>query len=116
MIINFIMVCDYYIVIKIYIYFNDNEYNYLTVELERHKGYYFYDGHDEDEQEKMDEYIKSILRPTMKPIIIYDNNNFNTLSFERKYKSLVEDKINERNKKWCDIKKIIKVERRYERI
>jgi RNase P/RNase MRP subunit p30 len=52
----------------------------------------------------------------MKPIIIYDNNNFNTLSFERKYKSLVEDKINERNKKWSDIKKIIKVERRYERI
>jgi hypothetical protein len=32
------------------------------------------------------------------------------------YKSLVENKINERNKKWCDVKKIIKVERRYERI
>jgi hypothetical protein len=99
------MGCDYYTVINLYIYFNDNEYNYLTVELDRHNNNIPYDDHDEDDEEKMDEYIKSILRPKMKPIIIYDNNNFNTLSFETKYKSLVEDKINERNKKWCDIKK-----------
>jgi hypothetical protein len=108
------MGCDYYIVINLYIYFNDNEYNYLTIELERHKGYYSYDDYDEDE-EKLDEYTKSILRPTMKPMIIYDNESFKKISFERMYKSLVEDKINEHNKKWCDIKKIIKVERRYER-
>lgn len=120
--INFIMGCDYYIVVNLYIYFNDNEYNYLTIELERHKCYYYYDEYGEyDEynkyrEEKLDEYTKSTLRPTMKPMIIYDNHNFTKLSFETMYKSLVENKINERNKKWSDVKKIIKVERRYERI
>ena len=115
MIINFIMGCDYYIVIKLYIYFNNNEYNYLTIELERYKGYYSYNEYDEDE-EKLDEYIKSVLRPTIKPIVVYDNNNFKKLSFQTIYKYLIEEKINEHNKKWSDVKKIIKVERRYERM
>ena len=111
------MGCDYYILINLYIYFNDDIYNYLTIELERHKGYYFYDGHDEDKQEKMDEYIKSILRPRMKPIIIYDNNEFISSKFETKYKDLIDNELQESsdNLEWKHIREIAIMESRFER-
>lgn len=109
------MGCDYYIVKVLQIYYNDND--YFEIELERERGNYYYD-YDEDEEDyekKINEYIKNILTPQMNPIIIYDNNSFRKLLLETKYKNIVEYEINDYDKKWCDIIKIIKVEKRYER-
>jgi hypothetical protein len=39
----------------------------------------------------------------------------NKLSSEHKYKSVIEYEINDINKTWSDVTKIIKVEKRYER-
>ena len=111
------MGCDYYIVKVLNIYYNDN--NNLRVVLERQNGYFNFDYyHDEDEEDyddKVNEYIKDILTPKMKPIIIYSNNSFNKLSSETKYKTLIENEINKYNKTWCEITKILKAEERYER-
>jgi hypothetical protein len=111
------MGCDYYISIILRIYYDDSD--YFNIELRRLGGYYSDDiGIDEDDneyEEKLSEYFKDILTPKMKPIIIYENNNFNKSSSEIKYKKLVEDKIKECNKKWSEITKIIKMETRFER-
>jgi hypothetical protein len=109
------MGCDYYILKVLYIYYNEND--YLEIELERERCYYFYscDSDEENYEEQINEYIKDILTPKMKPIILYSNNNFTNSSFEIKYKTIVVDEINRNNKQWCDIHKIIKVEKRYKR-
>ena len=51
----------------------------------------------------------------MKPIMLYENNNFIQLSFETKYKTIVDNEINKNNMRWSNIHKIVKVEERYER-
>ena len=109
------MGCDYYIVKVLNIYYNDND--YLRVELERERGYfnYYYDEDEEDYEDKVNKYIKDILTSQMKPIIIYSNNSFNKLSSETKYKIIIQNEINEYDKKWCEITKILKVEERFER-
>jgi hypothetical protein len=109
------MGCDYYIVKSLHIYYNDND--YFEIELDRERGYYhdMYDEDQEDYDEKINEYIKHILTPKVKPIIIYNNNCFSKSLLEMKYKSLVETEINKYNKKWNEIIKIIKIESRYER-
>jgi hypothetical protein len=109
------MGCDYYILKVLHIYYNEND--YLELELERQRGYYHYD-YDEDEDDyntKVDEYIKYVLTPEMKPINIYTNNNFNKPLFETKYKTLLENELSTYGKNWCEITKIIKVEERFER-
>jgi hypothetical protein len=109
------MGCDYYILKILHIYYNDNE--YLEVELDRIRCYYedIYDEDEEDYDEKMNEYIKNILMPRMKPIIIFNNheNQWNKLDFETKYKTLVENEMKKHGKAWNEIVKIIKVEVRY---
>uniref|UniRef100_A0A6C0I110 Uncharacterized protein n=1 Tax=viral metagenome TaxID=1070528 RepID=A0A6C0I110_9ZZZZ len=114
------MGCDYYISKSLYIYYNNNE--YLEIILEKLKRYYDYqcDEFDEDEEEtdfeeRENEYIKYTLTPKMNPIMIYNNNIFNKLLFEIKYKELLDIEINKYNKTWHDIIKIIKVEKRFER-
>lgn len=113
------MGCDYYIVKVLHIFYNDDE--YFEVELERKRCYYHYecdedqDQDEEDYEEQLIEYEKYTLTPKMKPIIIYTNNTFNKLNFEIKYKTIIEDEINKKSKKWCEITKIIKVEKRYNR-
>ena len=47
--------------------------------------------------------------------MLYDNNNFIKLSFETKYKTIIDNEINKNNIRWCDIHKIVKLEERYER-
>ena len=109
------MGCDYYILIMLHIYYNDNE--YVEIELDREKGYYNYEI-DEDEynyKEKVEEYKKHILIPIMNPILIYNKNYLRTLSSELKYKTLVENEIKKYDKQWDDITKIIKVEVRIQR-
>jgi chromosomal replication initiation ATPase DnaA len=73
---------------------------------------------DEDEDGYDEEYalyIKEKLEPSMKPIVIYSNNSFNKLSFENKYKEIIENELKFLNKTWNHINNIIKVENRYER-
>ena len=112
------MGCDYYIDKNLHIYdYNDKEISYINVEHER--GYYwFMSVLDEDEDgydAELAQYIKDILTPTIKPIVIYSNNTFNKLSFENKYKKIIEDEIKIFNKTLNDVKKILKIEYRYER-
>jgi len=110
------MGCDYYIAKLLNIYYNDID--YLVVELERERGYYYfqYDEDSHDYDDKINEYIKYCLTPEMKPIIIYSNKSFNKVNYETKYKILIENEINNSGKKWCEIIKIIKVEERFERV
>lgn len=111
------MGCDYYILHVLRIYYNENNYDYLSIELERQRGYYSYE-YDEDEEDyetKVNAYIKTCLTPQMGPIVIYDHNKFCQSRFEPKYKSMIEDEMNNYGKTWSQITKIIKVESRFER-
>ena len=56
------------------------------------------------------------LEPKMKPIVIYSNKTFNKLSFENKYKKIIENDIKRFNKTLNDVDEIIKIEKRYERL
>ena len=112
------MGCDYYIDKNLHIY--DNSDKLLTfINLERERGYYWFCSLlDEDEEgydKELTEYIKNILEPSMKPIIIYSNNTFNKINFETKYKKIIQNKLNLFNKTLNDVNKIIKIENRYER-
>ena len=112
------MGCDYYIDKNLYIY----DYNNITlsyINLEHERGYYWFCSlldEDEDGYDKeLTNYIKDTLEPSMKPIIIYSNNTFNKLSFQNKYKKLIEDDLKLVNKTFSDVNEIIKIETRYER-
>ena len=110
------IVFNYYIDKILYIRYNDDTY-YSNIKLE-HNNYYFSYKLDEDEfYEDTDEIykdlIKSELKPKMKPIMIYNNNRFNKLFYENKYKKFIEYMIKEKNKEWNDIREIVKVEERY---
>jgi hypothetical protein len=112
------MGCDYYIDKNLDVYdYNDNLISYINLEHER--GYYWFTSLlDEDEDgydEELTQYIKNTLEPSMKPIVIYSNNFFNKLSFENKYKKIVENELMLLNKTWYHVSKIIKTENRYER-
>jgi hypothetical protein len=113
------MGCDYYIDKDLHIYdYNDNEISYINLEHER--GYYWFSSlFDEDEDgydAELAKYIETRLEPSMKPIVIYSNNTFHKLSFENKYKKMIEDDIKYFNKTLADVKQILKIENRYERI
>lgn len=109
------MGCDYYIAKVLYIYYKNND--YLPIELYRDGGDYLFDFDidDIDYEKKISEYKDNILTSRFDPIIIYDNYNFRNNTFENKYKLLIEKHITKYNIKWSDIRKIIKVEERYER-
>ena len=81
------MGCDYYIDKNLEIYdYNDKEISYINLEHER--SYYSFSSlldEDEDKYEtELAVYIEDILKPNMKPIVIYSNNTFNKLSSENK--------------------------------
>lgn len=112
------MGCDYYIDKDLYIY--DYDENVFTkVNLEHNKGYFsYYSFLDEDEEgyeNEYKEYVKSILEPSMDPILIYNNNSFTKLAFEIKYEKLIDYHLQICNVSWNDVLKIVKVENRYER-
>jgi hypothetical protein len=113
------MGCDYYILKVLKIYFSKND--VLEIELARIREYYsdFDAGWDEDvDSENYEvtskEYDIYTLTPKMKPIIIYSDSSFGKLSFETKYKNIIENEIVKNGKKWSDITKVIKVEERYQ--
>jgi hypothetical protein len=112
------MGCDYYIDKDLHIYdYNNIVFSHINVHHER--GYYWFSPSlDEDEdgyENEFSEYQKRMLEPMMKPIVIYSKNAFNKLSFEEKYKNIVECELKLHNKTWNDVNKIIKIEHRYER-
>ena len=112
------MGCDYYIDKNLNIYdYNNNLLSFIN--LKHNRGYIsYYSIFDEDEDEYNNDILENIkrqLEPDMKPIEIYSNNKFNKVSFEKKYKFLIECELNTWNKKWEDVNIIIKTEERYER-
>jgi len=112
------MGCDYYIDKDLHIYDYNNKILFCS-NLEHERGYYWFGTLvDEDEEgydTELSRYIKNTLEPSMKPIVIYSNNSFHKLSFEKKYKKLIENELDSCNKTWNDVNKIIKIETRYER-
>ena len=112
------MGCDFYIDKDLHIYdYDDREISCSN--LEHKRGYYWFisildedkDGYDAE----LIQYKKQALEPNMKPIVIYSNNTFNKLSFENKYKEIIEDHIKRFNKTLNDVNKVIKIENIYER-
>ena len=112
------MGCDYYIDKDLDIY-NHNGIIISYINLQHERGYYsFISALDEDEDGYDTEFLQykeDILKPSMEPIIIYSNNSFNKLSFETKYKKIIENELNLFNKTLNDVSKIIKTENRYKR-
>jgi hypothetical protein len=111
------MSCDYYIDKNLDVY-DYNDTIITIINLEHEKGYYWFMSVLDEDEDGYDstimEYKKDKLTPNMKPIIIYSNKAFNKLSFENKYKKIIEDDIKRFNKTLIDINKIIKTENRYE--
>lgn len=127
---NLYMGCDYYIEKNLYIYYNDNIVNYISLCRDRRYYYEIYDDTawnitdddtawniiDDDSYKIRWEKLKKVhLKVKSLPIIIYSNNAFNRSSFSKKYKTIIETEIKICCKKWCDIKKIELVEKRYEK-
>ena len=115
------MGCDYYIDKDLQIY-DYNDIMISDINLEHNKGYYWLildedeDGYNTEMQSYISQaLISQALEPVMEPITIYSNNTFHKLSFENKYKKIIEDDLHFNNKTWNDVNKIIKIENRYER-
>jgi hypothetical protein len=112
------MGCDYYIDKDLHIY-DYNNVVFSCINLYKEKGYYWFISIlDEDEDGYEEEYIKykeDTLKTCMKPLLIYSNSTFIKVSFENKYKEMIESDLKICDKTWNDINKIIKVESRYER-
>ena len=105
---------SYFTLTVLNIYYNNTEYLQLIIEKKEH---YFYCYADEDDIMYEDEVIESRKRSlyvSKKPILIYNNKNFNKSLCETKYKERVEKFINESGRNWDDITKIIKVEEKIE--
>jgi len=117
------MGCDYYVVKQLEIVFhNDVHPLFMEVDHDKHPYYFLLDEDDPDYHAKEAEYIKYMLTPNMKPIIIYQENHFLSKKLEDKYKHLIDqelvlyNKYNEHNnKEWKDIQIIIMAELRFER-
>jgi hypothetical protein len=112
------MDCNYYIDKDLDIYdYNNTIFSYINLPLKN--GYYWFtsmlDEDDDGYDEEHTKYIENLLEQNMKPILIYSNNSFNKLSFEKKYKEIIEDEIILFNKTWNDISNVIKIEHRYGR-
>ena len=72
------------------------------INLEHERGYYrYFIVLDKDENDtEIAQYIKNKLTPNMKPVVIYSNNTFNKLSFEHKYKKIIDNDLMLLNKTW----------------
>jgi len=115
------MGCDYYICKYLKIKFQNNLPSYIL--LEKDIGYFNFneDEDDTDYDKKYTKYVKDILTPNMKPIIVYEKNQFVNSKLEKKYKILIEEELNNYNRshdnkiEWNDILDIKKIEIREER-
>jgi hypothetical protein len=115
------MGCDYYICKYLEINFKYGD--YTRIDLERDSGYFYFslDEDDPDYDAKYEEYVQETLHPNMKPITIYEHNEFKSKKLQDKYQSLIEEELESYNKyreikkEWKDIREIVKRETRYER-
>jgi hypothetical protein len=114
---NIDMGYDYFIDKDLELY--DKDKLFSIINLDHQKGYFFFSPLlDEDEEGYDNEfsiYLEDILEPRMEPILIYSNNSFKKLSFENKYKEIIDSHLNLYNKTLSDVTKIVKIENRYER-
>lgn len=114
---NINMGCDYFIDKDLQLF--DKDRLFSIINLDHQKGYFFYSPIlDEDEEgydNEFSNYLEDILKPRMEPILIYIDNSFKKLSFEIKYKKIIDNHLNLYNKTLSDVTKIIKIENRYER-
>jgi hypothetical protein len=116
------MGCDYYICK--YLAISDKK-GIDTIEIERENGYFFDfnlpDADAEDYEQKRISEKEKVLEVHFVPILIYENKKFVREVLETKYKSLVEDwlddnKCNDRGiVNMDDIISIYKIEKRFER-
>lgn len=126
------MGCDYYIEKNLHIHYYDDSLH--VVNVKRDRGYYYDIKNDFNEsynilealsQLKMTEkekyylrrkkMIKYHLKPRMIPYLIYYQNEFNNDYLTNKYKKIVESNWIDMNKEWSHVKKILMVEKRYEK-
>jgi hypothetical protein len=85
-----------------------------SIELNRQNGYFCFYCTDNNYNYKYLEYKKSLLKPLMKPLTIYNKDRFNSLYLENKYKDIIQDKICSDGKSINDVYEIVKVEERIE--
>ena len=100
------MGCDYYIVQKLCIFYNDN--SCYCLNLKRERGYY-------------DDFIMNInmqnsnltqLTPKISQFIIYTNRSYTNEYVENKYEAMVEFEMIHNNRNWTEIKDIVLYEER----
>ena len=101
---------SYFTLTVLNIYYNNTEYLQLIIEKKEQNFYCYADEDDIMYEDEVIESRKRSLYVSKKPILIYNNKNFNKLLCETKYKERVEKFINESGRNWDDITKIIKVE------
>jgi uncharacterized membrane protein YgaE (UPF0421/DUF939 family) len=105
------MGCDFYIYTYLYVFFENKLSNIpILLNFER---CYFYDSHNMSEEEYEKENERQLI--PRKSVLIYSNHNFESTTYEMKYKNIVEDKLNKIDKTWENISNIKIVERRIER-
>jgi hypothetical protein len=117
------MGCDYYI--YKYLKINFGCIFPIYIQLEKDRGYFDFnldlDEDDPDYNKKYKKYVKETLTPNMKPIIIYEKNEFVNSNLENTYKLLVNEELNRYNRSqainidWKDILHIKMIETREER-
>jgi hypothetical protein len=95
------MSCDFYVYKKLRIYYNDEPFHSdIEISYECCK-------YTDNNQEK-----RILL---MKPIIMYINNSYTSVSLENKYSKIIEEKINNDMRTFNNVTKIIKYEQRIEK-
>ena len=111
------MGCDFYI--NKYLKINFQNAMPLSILLEQKKGYFYFEIDEDDPnyiEEEFKTYVTEELTPYMKPIIIYDKNQFVNSLLENKYKLLIHKELDIYNNiEWKDILDITKIETRFER-
>ena len=85
-----------------------------SIELYRQDGYFCFYCTDNNYNYKYLEYKKSLLKPLMRPLTIYNKDRFNSLYLENKYKDIIQDKICSDGKSINDVYEIVKIEERIE--
>ena len=105
------MGCDFYIYTYLYVYFENKNSN-IPIFLNTEKCF-FYVSDDASEQEYENEIEKQLTpRDSIK---IYSNNKFENMTYEIKYKDIIQTQLNKIDKNWENISIIKIVENRIER-
>ena len=105
------MGCDFYIYTYLYVYF-ENKTSNIPILLNIEKCYFYVS--DNATEEEYENEIERQLNPR-DSIQIYSDNNFKNITYELKYKELIQNQLNKIDKNWENISIVEIVERRIER-